>query len=94
MSPVDSFEHAHGDKTISEEEDENVAQDKDEVGPSLDSELQDFDINEAAAKLEKRSVRINSSSVTLPLCSWHITNITPEVHPRPREYLKQKCPRQ
>lgn len=71
VSPVDSLKHAHVDKTVSEEEEEEeiAAQDEDELEPSLDSELEDFDINEAATKLERRSMHINSSSVTLPLCS-------------------------
>jgi hypothetical protein len=77
MSPVDSPEHAHVGETISKEEDEIVAQDEDEIvaqdedepEPSLDSELEDFDIKEAAIKLKKRVVRIDSSSITLPLCS-------------------------
>jgi hypothetical protein len=57
MSPVGSPEHAHVD--------EIAAQDEDEPEPSPE----DFDINEAATKLEKRAVRIDSSSITLPLCS-------------------------
>jgi hypothetical protein len=53
MSPVDSSEHAHVDETISKEEDEIVALDEDEPEPSLDSELEDFDIKEAAIKLKR-----------------------------------------
>ena len=74
MSPVDNPEHAHVDESVSEEEDEIVArelvsQDKDEPEPSLDSESEDFDINEAVTQLEKRDMRIDSSSITPPLCS-------------------------
>jgi len=74
MSPVDNPEHAHVDESVSEEEDEIVArelvsQDEDEPEPSLDSESEDFDINEAVTQLEKRDMRIDSSSITPPLCS-------------------------
>jgi len=77
MSPFKSPEHAHVDETVFEEEDGIVAQDEDELvspdedepGPSLDSESEGFDINQSATELEKRAVRIDSSSITLPLCS-------------------------
>lgn len=63
---------------------ELVSQDEDELEPSRDSESEDFDINEAATELEKRAVRIDSSSITLPLCSQQITNIALKVRPRRR----------
>ena len=38
VSPTDSLEHAHVNKTVSEEEVEIVAQDEDELEPFLDFE--------------------------------------------------------